>query len=130
VDVLLRNVRLASNAGEEGTGEEAPNELLLSNAHVQLEVIAGAPDDDGGRPLEGFYLVVTETTPEGEPAPDAMRVRIPAQPNMMRLLASSVLDYLEQNEAKGSDLTIASAGEVAQLGQLNRAERRRRERGR
>jgi hypothetical protein len=123
VDVYLRDFHLTPTGGD-----DVPAELLFTNARVQLEVIAGEPDHEGGRSIEGFYLVATESTTDGEPAPDGIRVRIPAQPETMRLLASSVLDYLEQHQVRGSDLTIASAGEVAQIAHLSRADRRRLER--
>lgn len=122
-DVILRGVRLASGGGGElGDPADPAAELVFTNAHVSLEVIAGPPDDDGSRELEGFYLVATEAAADGAPAEDAVRVRIPALPETMRLLASSVLDYLDHHREKRADLSVASAEEIVHL---NRAQRRR-----
>lgn len=125
MDLYLRGIHLTEQRPDDESGEAAA-ELLFTHAHVTIEVIAGEPDGDGGRSIEGFYLVGTEATPEGEPAPDAIRVRLPMDTAAARLLASSLLDYLEQHEVRGTDLTLATAEDVVHLG---RAQRRRLERG-
>jgi hypothetical protein len=119
-DAILHNVRVTSHDGEPGSGEVA-TELVFSHAHLTLEVIAGEPDADGARSIDGFYLVATEATAEGEEAPDAVRVRIPSETETLRLLCSSVLDYLDKHREGRPDLTLASAEEIVQL---NRHQRR------
>lgn len=119
-DAILHNVRLSAHEGEPGSGEAAA-ELVFSHAHLTLEVIAGEPDDHGARTIEGFYLVATEATAEGEEAPDAVRVRIPAETETLRLLCSSVLDYLDKHREGRPDLTLASAEDLVHL---NRHQRR------
>lgn len=126
-DVILHNVQLTAHEGEPGSGEAAA-ELVFAHAHLTLEVIAGEPDAEGARTIEGFYLVATEATADGEEAPDAVRVRIPSETETLRLLCSSVLDYLDKHREGRPDLMLASAEDVVTL--VNRHQRRHRGRGR
>lgn len=124
-DAILHNVKLAS-LGNPTEGEPAA-ELVFHKAHVQLEAISGEVGADGQADLEGFWLVVTEESLAGELEPDAIRVRIPMQPEPMRLLCSSVLDWLDKVRVpQGTNISVAGAPEVAYL---NRSQRRRAERG-
>jgi hypothetical protein len=125
VDVILHNVTLSAHEGEPGAGEPA-GEIALTHAHLTLEVIAGEPDEHGARTIEGFYLVATEATAEGEEAPDALRVRIPSGVETMRLMCSGVLDYLEQHREGRPDLTLASAEDLVTLNRHHRRHPRRR----
>lgn len=124
-DAILHGVKLAA-LGDPIEGEPAA-ELVFHKAHVQLEAISGDVGEDGQADLEGFWLIVTEETLAGELEPDAIRVRIPMQPEPMRLLCSSVLDWLDKVRVpEGHTVKVAGSHELTYL---NRSDRRRRARG-
>lgn len=119
---------------DDEAGIEERGGVIFTRSHVSIQpVVENVVDGElEGERLVGFWLVALEADQENQEVPGGREARIPIDAAAMKLLCSSVLDYLDRLEqteaAEGPNTTELIVAPASALGELGRAERRRAER--